>query len=69
MIEPEKTYTLQEASTETGLPYPTIWFRVRTKELPATRFGKAWAVKGQDLITFMATPMRRKNKATAQLAS
>src|SRR3984957_19994084 len=44
-----QTLTLQEAASQLGLHYMTVYRYVRTGKLPATQEGMSWRVRVQDV--------------------
>jgi MerR family transcriptional regulator, light-induced transcriptional regulator len=49
MASRPRTLTLQEAASQLGLHYMTVYRYVRTGKLPATREGVSWRVRAEDV--------------------
>ncbi len=59
-IAPNRLFTLQEAADLTGVGYDNMWRWIQRGHLRTTRFGRAYVIAGNDLLTTLAKWQRKE---------
>ena len=52
-VDPEKYYTVKEVARLLAVSPRTIYYLISMGELIAYKIGKAWRIKGSDIIAFL----------------
>lgn len=62
-IDRDAIYPLHVAVTQTGLSRESLRDAIKRQQLAATRRGKCWFVRGQDLEDWLITPTKTNDLA------
>jgi excisionase family DNA binding protein len=51
-VDPSATYPIEEVAALKGVPYATVRCAILRGEVPAIRRGRAWLVRGVDVVAW-----------------